>query len=259
MFPKVKFVLAKESFDSDLLLDFSGPISGGWDWSKIIFDSHPKLAKYIKNVDEEEKEMIIKKYTSQFRKDNYEELQSKVKLFQKQWDKVNDDYMETLQEVIEINWPKSKKIIGYITICPICPRFLETWSFAIYYKTKISEVNLIVAHETLHFIYFKKWKEVFPKSDPKTFDSPHLEWHLSEILATVILNNTPELTFFKITAVSLLINQDILRVEHVPTQHRSLSGFRNNYYVLLPLLCLKERSFPWLLLLRNTLTRLLYL
>jgi len=193
MFPKVKFVLAKESFDSDLLLDFSGPISGGWDWSKIIFDSHPKLAKYIKNVDEEEKEMIIKKYTSQFRKDNYEELQSKVKLFQKQWDKVNDDYMETLQEVIEINWPKSKKIIGYITICPICPRFLETWSFAIYYKTKISEVNLIVAHETLHFIYFKKWKEVFPKSDPKTFDSPHLEWHLSEILATVILNNTPKI------------------------------------------------------------------
>ncbi len=46
-----------------------------------------------------------------------------------------------------------------------------------------------VAHEVLHFLYFKKWKEVFTDADEKTFDSPYLEWHLSEILAPVILRD----------------------------------------------------------------------
>jgi len=48
-------------------------------------------------------------------------------------------------------------------------------------------------HEILHFLYFKKWKEVFPKAERRTFDSPHLVWRLSEILDPIILNNYPKI------------------------------------------------------------------
>lgn len=43
-------------------------------------------------------------------------------------------------------------------------------------------------HEACHFLYFRKWKEVFPRANPKTFESPHLAWHLSELVAPIILN-----------------------------------------------------------------------
>ena len=47
----------------------------------------------------------------------------------------------------------------------------------------------IISHEILHFLYFKKWKEIFPNSNERTFENPHLIWRLSEILAPVILND----------------------------------------------------------------------
>lgn len=44
-------------------------------------------------------------------------------------------------------------------------------------------------HEICHFLYFKKWLEIFPRISKKTFEHPYLEWHLSEILAPIILND----------------------------------------------------------------------
>jgi hypothetical protein len=44
-------------------------------------------------------------------------------------------------------------------------------------------------HEACHFLYFEKWKQLYPEMDNKKFDEPHIEWHLSEILAPIILND----------------------------------------------------------------------
>ncbi len=47
----------------------------------------------------------------------------------------------------------------------------------------------VIMHECCHFLYFEKWKQLYPKTNNKRFESPYLEWHLSEILASVILND----------------------------------------------------------------------
>jgi len=44
-------------------------------------------------------------------------------------------------------------------------------------------------HESCHFLYFEKWKQIFPKHWKKTFEAPCIEWHLSEIIAPILLNN----------------------------------------------------------------------
>jgi len=48
-------------------------------------------------------------------------------------------------------------------------------------------------HEILHFYYFKKWVQLFPKTKREELERPHLVWVLSEILDPVILNNHPEI------------------------------------------------------------------
>jgi hypothetical protein len=48
-------------------------------------------------------------------------------------------------------------------------------------------------HEILHFVYFKKWMEVFPETRRRELDHPHLVWKVSEILAPIIINNNKEI------------------------------------------------------------------
>ncbi|MGE5297601.1 MAG: hypothetical protein ACM3KM_00360 [Acidobacteriaceae bacterium] len=47
----------------------------------------------------------------------------------------------------------------------------------------------IIMHETCHFLYFKKWGELYPKISKKKYEYPYVEWHLSELVAPIILND----------------------------------------------------------------------
>jgi hypothetical protein len=48
----------------------------------------------------------------------------------------------------------------------------------------------VALHEILHFIWFEKWKEIFPEHNKKEFESPHLAWKLSEMVPLAILSDS---------------------------------------------------------------------
>ena len=52
-------------------------------------------------------------------------------------------------------------------------------------------------HEILHFIWFEKWKVVFPKYEKSEFNSPHLIWKLSEMVPLAILSDSRIQNIFK--------------------------------------------------------------
>lgn len=191
MLPKVKFELVVLKYETDNLFDFCVPSKNFWDWSGYVYRVHPKLKEELKKAKtRKEKEKIVRNYVKRFWRSELEQLKTQKKLFQKEWNKINNSFMKTLSEVLETDYPKDRKtIFGMISINPICPRFLKYWTFQIFYMQRLLKMRETVAHETLHFLYFKKWKEVFPEADEKTFDYPYLEWVLSEILAPVILRD----------------------------------------------------------------------
>lgn len=191
MLPKVKFEFVNLKKESKELYHFCKVNEAGWDWSKYIFQFHPLLKNKLKPArTEKEKFEITKNYTKSFWKKEYEQLKSQRNLYQKEWNKINDKYMKALSEVMETKWTKSRKIIhAQISINTIASVFPEDWSFLIFYLSLLSFIRQTVAHETIHFLYFKKWKEVFPETNKKAFDPPCLEWALSEILAPVILGD----------------------------------------------------------------------
>jgi len=49
----------------------------------------------------------------------------------------------------------------------------------------------------LHFVYFKKWHKIFPKTKHREFDSPYLVWHLSEMVPAIVLNDSRLQKIFK--------------------------------------------------------------
>lgn len=191
MLPKVKFEFVNLKKEAKELYHFCKVNEAGWDWSESIFQFHHLLKDKLKAArTEKEKFEIIINYTKIFWKEEYKQLKSQRNLYQKEWNKISNKYMRALSEVLETKWPKNLKIIhAQISINTIASVFPEEWSFLIFYLSLLSFIRQTVAHETIHFLYFKKWKEVFPKIDEKKFNPPHLEWALSEILAPVILND----------------------------------------------------------------------
>src|SRR3989338_7364152 len=67
--------------------------------------------------------------------------------------------------------------------------FLDTWSFTVFFRSSQKDVIETVLHECSHFLFFKKWHEVYPKTPRRHFDAPYLVWRFSELSAPVILND----------------------------------------------------------------------
>ncbi|HDO23659.1 MAG TPA: hypothetical protein ENG99_00360 [bacterium] len=187
--PKVKFTNISLSKEVDWIHGFL--FQNEWGWGKYIIKKHPKIKKVFSFKDERERVKFLRNYIIQFKKDNQKLIEKNKIKYQTEWQKIEKDFLITLSEIIQINWPKNRKTIkAMISINPICPRFLNDWSFSIFYNyKKMSHAMEVIMHESCHFLYFEKWKKLYPKVDNKKFESPYIEWHLSEIIAPIILND----------------------------------------------------------------------
>lgn len=79
---------------------------------------------------------------------------------------------------------------------PVFPRYLDNFSFSV--STGVEDWKLIevCAHETLHFLWFEKWKQLYPEIPRREYDTPYLSWKYSEMVTDPILNNKPFSTMF---------------------------------------------------------------
>ncbi|KKQ94917.1 MAG: hypothetical protein UT66_C0004G0035 [candidate division CPR2 bacterium GW2011_GWC1_39_9] len=94
-----------------------------------------------------------------------------------------------IENVVDERWDSNDKINIYIGACPIAPRFVKSKSMILPYKLSNSILLNWATHEMIHFLYFKKWQNLFPKHNYSNFESPDPAWSLSEILVAIIGNN----------------------------------------------------------------------
>jgi len=186
--PRLKFLESKPNHYLNTILRFLMPRAGEWAWENKILNEYPSLKKnLLKSKNSYEKEEIIKKYFSDVHCSKNKEIKNKKRSFQREWNKTEDRFMLELFETIGIFFPKNIRTIkAHITLIPICPRNLKDYSFDIYCNFKISQMKAVCMHEIFHFLYFKKYKEVFSKRTQKC--EYKLGLHLSEIVPSVVLN-----------------------------------------------------------------------
>lgn len=187
--PKVKFIDIALSKEIDWMHGFL--FQNKWGWGRYIIKKHPDIKKVFSFEAEAEQVRFLRKYIIHFKKDNQKLIKKNKTEYQKAWKKIEKEFFITLSDIIQTNWPKNRKIIkAMISVNPICPRFLNDWSFSVFCNYKrISHAIEVMMHESCHFLYFEKWKKIYPEMNHKKFESPYLEWHLSEILAPIILND----------------------------------------------------------------------
>lgn len=187
--PKIKFRNMPLPLEISWIYDFL--FEDSWNWGSYILKKHPGIKKVYSLKNKGAKLEFIKKYILDSKGSHNKIINKNKKKYLKAWSEVEGSYFSLLEDILNIKWPKHRpQIKAMMSINPICPRFLNDWSFSIFYDyKKISHALEVVMHECCHFLYFEKWKEIFPESRGETFESPHIEWHLSEIIAPIILND----------------------------------------------------------------------
>jgi len=163
----------------------------GFNWSGVYAKEYPSFGRLISKVRDSEE---VRKISGDFFRELYDSNLNRLKIiaknFQKEWDKDGGKLLAALAEVTEKKWPKDcKEMKAWVSLNPICPRFLDERAFDVYWRKSPGEMKETCLHEILHFIWFEKWKEVFPIPIQRGFEAPHLVWKLSEMVPWTVLND----------------------------------------------------------------------
>ncbi len=184
--PEVKFELAPIELEAEFLYFFSRTERR---FSAVLNRVYPELEDIIKKTDNKDEAILkCREFAERVIEKNKEIILKAKDSIQNDWNMISHRFLEVLAEHFETEWPRDKStIIGYISILPAFPRFLDKYSFCVGYRVNTALAREIIAHEIFHFLWFKKWLEVFPEIPSDQYESPHLTWRLSEIMDLGIL------------------------------------------------------------------------
>ena len=162
--------------------------NGSLDVHQYLLEYYPELSEvegYDRGVILEKIHEVVSRDYFQYEKKIYDE----VRRYQSSWDKYNDKYMMEISKYLNCSWDDIREISASVGLIPVFPRYLDTYSFSISTNVKEDMLNEKVAHETLHFLWFLKWKSLFPNTSRREFDSPFMPWVYSEMVVDPILNS----------------------------------------------------------------------
>ena len=121
---------------------------------------------------------------------NYEQFDSDIERYSNAWNKYNDNFFEALSKYLNISWPKEHDIVyATVGIIPVCPRYLDTFYFSVHVDINNEALVETCAHELCHFLWFEKWRELYPESNKDDYEFPNTVWKYSEIVVEPILNS----------------------------------------------------------------------
>ncbi len=141
--PNVEFVLSSLESETNRFCDFLERKNNRW--SYVFYKVYPELENLVKeSKGQKEFESKISEFVGKTIKNNESDISKARELIQKDWDSIGKQFLTTLSEHFETKWPEDKgTIIGYVSILPVFPRYLDTYSFCVGFR------NLKQARETV--------------------------------------------------------------------------------------------------------------
>ena len=152
----------------------------------------PQLDNLDSNMSRDEICKLIEEVVTDDYNKYKDRIKSETKRYSTLWEQYNDNYFKTLSSYLNIEWPNNlKEINATVGLIPVFPRYLDNFSFSIGIGVDNTKLLSVCAHETLHFLWFEKWKQIHPETPRCEYDSPHFVWQYSEMVTDPILNNKP--------------------------------------------------------------------
>ena len=156
----------------------------------IVVNWFKELKDLDENLSKDEIEKNIEDVVTKYYIKNEESIKKEVKRYNEIWSQYNDVYFKTLSEYLNISWPTNHEVIdAQVGLMPVFPRYLDSFGFSLRIGLPEEVLIRISAHETLHFLWFHKWKELYPECPRREYDTPFITWEYSEMVTDPILNS----------------------------------------------------------------------
>ena len=198
--PKIRFRAMTLEENIDIIKWAFFENDGALSVHNFTIQCFPELANINPNLSKEETYKIIEEVVTNYYKKYNDRIKNESERYNLLWKQYNDIYFETLSSYLNVEWPHNlEEITATVGLIPVFPRYLDDFSFSI--GTGVEDLKLleVCAHETLHFLWFEKWKKLHPETPRGEYDSPHIPWKYSEMVTDPILNNKPFSDMFEFT------------------------------------------------------------
>lgn len=173
----------------DIILEFQEPDQGEF-FKESLFYFYPDIDKdKFNSLEKVQRNKYLESFFEPLYQVNESLFIEKIKDYQLYWDNNKEVIVFTFEDIFDMSLRESfNDMIGQISLNPICPRFLDTNTFDIFYLNSHKGALGLSLHEIVHFVWFKKWNEHF-KDDYTEYETPSLKWIFSEIVVDAILRD----------------------------------------------------------------------
>ena len=188
--PRVRFKVMslEENIENIKWMFFDA--NGEFSIRDAVVQYFPDLKESVNLTSKQEVYINIENLIKECYEYSLEKIEYDVKRYNDIWNKYNNRYFSELTKYLNIDWPSDKQlIVAKVGLIPVFPRYLDWFSFDLSYSLNEEKIVEVTAHETLHFLWFEKWKELYPNCHRKEYDSPYLPWKYSEMVTDPILNS----------------------------------------------------------------------
>lgn len=184
--PSVKFEVQSLDYSVKSLLLFDGEEL--YNYSYKNFGISPSALIKLNN---NEKFKYLKKALKKAFNDKIFKLQEVQKALTTRWNQIKSIVFDEFEKIFGFKFSSDFDVYtANLTLNHICPRFLDKKTFDLSYVEDIDFLIEIVIHELTHFVWFEKWKHIFPDYDVSQFEYPHKVWIFSELAIDPIFKNT---------------------------------------------------------------------
>ncbi len=198
MYPRLRFKIEPQK-DLTALYAFIAESSydNGRNLAWACFKKYPILKKYKRGAGMKINHSEASNFINNFYKLKLKIFTENAKKYQSNWQKVAPKYFLLVDKLFFARpWPKGKYFV-YLTIWGLYPKYLEDKTFLIPYQHKNKNfINLVIAHELLHFMFFDYFFKKYKKYRSHKYD--FFVWHVSEIFNSLILNSKDWQKIFKL-------------------------------------------------------------
>lgn len=155
--PSIEFKYDEEKDSWNVLRVFTEAPSFDVDDVDYRFAGLPKqLIETLNNTpDIEQKKELIDNYTKNFALENKNFIDQKIKSFSATWEKVNDDYFNRLEKILNIKINSQLIYLAYLTTAGSCPYDAGKRFFMVRFKDE--KVDTVAAHEIMHIEFIRAY------------------------------------------------------------------------------------------------------
>ena len=160
-------------------------------FTECLFRFYPQFEQEkMKRMTPDEKREYLTAILKGIYQENEPLFMQKQEAYQRHWDASRIVVEEAFSEIFAMDLrDEFNDMTGYLSLNPVCPRYLDTHAFDLFYLNSERGAMGLALHEITHFVWFKRWNLLF-HDDPAEYEAPHVKWLLSEIVVDAILQET---------------------------------------------------------------------